>query len=137
VSATNLTPGWYPDPTGTRRRYFDGEQWIDAFATPPADPAATKKSAGIGLGVIILGVVGLVMSMQSTSLLNGTGSIWLGVVIAAVALAAAFFLSAATWAKVLAAALLAVALFSALYMEQQMDAKRTEISHTFDSAYRS
>lgn len=128
-----LTPGWYPDPSGApRQRYFDGTQWTDA-CTPLADDAQPRKKPAIGLGVIVLGVIGLVMSMQSTSLMNGTGSIWLGVVIAAVALAAAFFLGGITAVKVAAAILLAIALSSALYMEHQMDEKRNEISHIFDS----
>ena len=111
-------------------------QWTDA-CTPLADDVSARKKTAIGLGVIVLGIVGLVMSMQSTSLMNGTGSIWLGVVIAAVALAASFFLGGATWVKVVASILLAIALFSALYMEHQMTEKRTEISHLFNSSYRS
>jgi hypothetical protein len=131
------TAGWYPDPSGApRQRYFNGMQWTDA-CTPSADDVAPRKRTAISLGVIVLGVVGLVMSMQPTSLMNGTGSIWLGVVIAAVALAASFFLGGATWVKVVASILLAVALFSALYMEHQMTEKRTEISQMLSSSYRS
>ena len=131
------TAGWYPDPSGApRQRYFNGMQWTDA-CTPLSDDGAARKQTAVSLGVIVLGIVGLVMSMQSTSLMNGTGSIWLGVVIVAVALAASFFLGGVTWVKVVASILLALALFSALYMEHQMNEKRTEISHTFDSSYRS
>jgi hypothetical protein len=136
--------GWYPDPSGTpRQRFFNGMQWTDVYddfggapANDAKDPAASKQTA-ISLGVIVLGIVGLVMSMQSTSLMNGTGTIWLGVAIAAVALAASFFLSGATWVKVVASILLAIALFSALYMEHQMTEKRTEISQMLSSSYRS
>ena len=132
-----IPAGWYPDPSGApRQRYFNGMQWTDA-CTPLADDVAPRKRTAISLGVIVLGIVGLVMSMQSTSLMNGTGSIWLGVVIAAVALAASFFLGGATWVKVVASILLAIALFSALYMEQQMTEKRTEISQMLSSSYRS
>src|SRR4029077_15914442 len=77
------TAGWYPDPSGApRQRYFNGMQWTDA-CTPLADDVAPRERTAISLGVIMLGIVGLVMSMQSTSLMNGTGSIWLGVVIGA------------------------------------------------------
>jgi hypothetical protein len=38
---------------------------------------------------------------------------------------------------VVASILLAIALFSALYIEHQMTEKRTEISHVFNSSYRS
>ena len=110
-------------------------QWTNA-CTPLSDDGAARKQTAVSLGVIVLGIVGLVMSMQSTSLLNGTGPIWLGVAIAAVALAAWFFLGGATWAKVVASILLAIALFSALYMEHRINEKRNEISHIFDSSYR-
>jgi membrane protein implicated in regulation of membrane protease activity len=89
----------------------------------------------ISLRVIVLGIVGLVMSMIDL-IDNGTGSIWLGVVIAAVALAASFFLGGATWVMV-AASICAIALFSALYMEHQMTEKRTEIGQMLSSSYRS
>ena len=86
-----------------------------------------KTPTSVGLGVIVLGLVGLVMSGQSTSLMNGTGTIWLGVVLVAVAVAASLFLSAATWARVIAVLMLALALYFALYMEKQLDEKRNEI----------
>ena len=38
-----------------------------------------RNRTAVGIGVVILGIIGLVMSMQSTSLMNGTGNIWLGV----------------------------------------------------------
>ena len=106
--------------------------WDYPQAPPPAPP---QKKTGVSLGVVVLGIVGLVMSMQSTSLLNGTGTIWLGVALVAAALAASFFLGGATWARVVAAIMLALALFSAFYMEDQMNKKRAEITQMFDSSY--
>ena len=60
------------------------------MSQPPV--SRPRKKAAINLGVIVLGIVGLLMSMQSTSLLDGTGTIWLGVAIVAAALAASLFL---------------------------------------------
>ena len=99
---------------------------------PPPPPTNDKKAA-VAVGVCVLAVIGTIMSMQSTSLLNGTGSIWLGVVLVGAAVAAAFFLRGATWVKVVAAVLLGLSLFSALYMEHQMTEKRNEIQRDLNS----
>ncbi|ORV96216.1 DUF2510 domain-containing protein [Mycobacterium kyorinense] len=32
-------PGWYPDPSGSGQRYFDGRQWTDLPPPPPAQPS--------------------------------------------------------------------------------------------------
>jgi hypothetical protein len=53
--------------------------------------------------------------------------------LAAAGTAAAFFLGAAKWARVIAALCLVVALAATVFMEQQMNEKREEISAIFDS----
>jgi O-antigen ligase len=83
--------------------------------------------------VLILAGIGLIMSMQSVSLFSGTGTLWTGVGLAAAGTAAAFFLGAAKWARVIAALCLVVALAATVFMEQQMNEKREEISAIFDS----
>lgn len=86
----------------------------------------------VAVGVCVLVVIGLVMSMQSASLLTGSGTIWTGVGLVAAGTAVAFFMRAATWVRVLAAILLALSLVNAGYMEYQMNEKRNELQHMFD-----
>ena len=80
----------------------------------------------------MLGIVGLVMSMQSTSLLDGTGTIWLGVAVVAAALAASLFLDGPPWVRLVAALMLVLALGSALYVENQLHKQRIEITEMFE-----
>lgn len=129
-----MAPGWYLTTSG-RHAYWDGAKWLPdepAPAPAPADQGISREKA-VAVGVLILSGIGLVMSMQSASLLTGTGSIWTGVAIAGVGAAAAFFLGAPKWARSVAAVMLALALFSAGYMEKQISDKRDEISHMFNT----
>ena len=80
----------------------------------------------------MLVVIGIVMSMQSVSLITGSGPIWTGVAVVAAGTAVAFFLRAAMWVRVVAALVLALALANALYIENQLSHKRDEITHMFN-----
>ena len=80
----------------------------------------------------MLVVIGLVMSMQSVSLITGSGPVWTGVAVVAAGTADAFFLRAATWVRVVAALLLALSLANALYIENELSDKRDELTHMFD-----
>ncbi len=91
------------------------------------------KNAAVAIGVCVLVAIGLLMSMQSVSLMTGTGPIWTGVGFVAAGTAVAFFMRATTWVRVVAAVCLAVVLFNAFYMEQQLSEKRNEISQIFDN----
>jgi hypothetical protein len=125
--------GWYPDPSDPAKKiYWDGAAW----GGPPAPTGAASnisKEKAVAFGVCVLAAIGLFMSMQSVSLLTGTGSLWTGVAIAAVGTAAAFFLGAAKWVRVVASLCLAFALFNVIYMESQLSQKREELSHVFDN----
>ncbi len=105
---------------------------MSAPEEPDKKTGEISKTTAIAVGVCILSGVGLLMSMQSASLLTGTGQIWLGVGVAGASAAAAFFLRAADWARALAVIALVLALGSAVYMEKQLDNKRNEIAHMFD-----
>ena len=73
------------------------------------------------------------MSMQSVSLMTGTGPVWTGVAVVGGATALGFFLRAAPIARGLAVLLLLlISLANAFYVENQMSKKRDEITHTFD-----
>ena len=143
--------GWYPDPASGGRRYWDGAAWgpvvtlggplpqsinSDPQFLPSPSPStaqhpADQKSKAVSIGVILLAVIGLVMSMQSVSLMSGTGTLWTGVGLAAAGTAAAFFLGAENPTRIIAAICLAAALLSVMYAESQISQKRSEISDIF------
>lgn len=130
--------GWYPDPAGAGlQRYYDGTQWTDRYAplAAPPPPAAAKPAPNpaVNIGVIILGIVGVVMTMQTVSLMSGSGVIWIGVGVAAAGAAAAFMLNAVVGVRVIACALLVFAVGNALYIEKQMSDRREEIGRVFDT----
>lgn len=72
------------------------------------------------------------MSMQSVSLLTGSGPIWTGVAVVGGATALAFFMRVQKWGRFVACALLAISLANAFYIENQLSQRRDEITHTFD-----
>jgi hypothetical protein len=129
--------GWYPDPSDPGRQiYWNGTAWsgpVQQAGVAISAPANNSKNAAVAVGVCVLVVIGLVMSMQSVSLLSGSGTIWMGVGFVAAGTAVAFFLGAAAWIRVIAALCLAFALFSAVYMEKQLSDKRNEISQIFNN----
>jgi hypothetical protein len=98
-----------------------------------SDNAPISKDKAVGIGVAILIVIGLFMSMQSVSLMTGTGPIWTGVGLVAAGTAVAFFMGAAKPTRVIAAIFLALALLNVSYMEKQLSDKRNEIAEVFSS----
>lgn len=153
TAAPPAPAGWYPDPASGGRRYWDGATWGPVVTLggpspqtinsdpqflrpPPPSPAAAKhpadqKSKAVSVGVILLAVIGLVMSMQSVSLMSGTGTLWTGVGLAAAGTAAAFFLGAKNPTRIIAAICLAAAMLSVMYAESQISQTRSEISDIF------
>lgn len=135
MTPTSPGPGWYPDPSDPEKRiYWDGSAWSGPVRQTDADQSQSNNSrkTAVALGVCVLVVIGLVMSMQSVSLLTGSGQVWTGVGVVAAGTAAAFFLRAATWVRIVAALLLTVSLANAFYIENQMSNKRDELTHLFD-----
>lgn len=113
-----------------------GANAAESFPSRPApSPAATPnngKEAAVAVGVCVLVVIGLFMSMQSVSLMTGSGPVWMGVAVVAAGTALAFFMGAAQWVRILAAVLLALSLANAFYIENEMSNKRDEITQIFD-----
>jgi hypothetical protein len=135
--------GWYPyAPDTTKRIYWDGTTWsgpvpLDAANAPASSSSDSSdsdsaKKTGIALGVLVFAIVGTVMSQQPVSLFSGSGQIWTGVAIAGVALALSYFLRAAFWVRTIASVCLVFSLFSAIYMETQLNKKRQELTNTFN-----
>lgn len=133
--------GWYPDPNGGRGKcYWDGEAWIEQDQPTHAEAASTSagesgisKKTATSIGVCILAVVGLVLSMQSVSLLTGSGPVWTGVAVAGAGAALSFFLSVHKWGRIVACIALAAVVAIAFYTENELINRRNEITRTFDS----
>lgn len=133
--------GWYPHPEmASTLRYWDGQAWTEHIApaaskpsapAPLVAPQAAKQSQIVAALVMVGGVVGLVMSMQSASLLTGTGGLWTGVAIACAAAIASLVMRDSTprWARVVAVVLAVVAIVNVSYVESQLEAKRQEITN--------
>lgn len=133
MNAPQPAPGWYPDPSHPGNQiYWNGHAWSAPSAPTAAENANKGRQAAVAAGVCVLVVIGLVMSMQSVSLLTGSGPVWTGVAVVAAGTAVAFFLGAAKWVRIVAAVLLALALVNAIYIENEMSNKRDEISRMFD-----
>jgi hypothetical protein len=123
MTAPRPAPGWYPDPSDPRKRiYWDGTAWS---GPAEADKSNDGKKPAVAIGVFVLVVIGLVMSMQSVSLITGSGPVWTGVAVVAAGTAVAFFLRAAKGVRVVAALLLVLSLANALYIENQLSKKGT------------
>ena len=116
-------------PHGADQFYRRGS---DASAPTEARDSNNGKKTAVAIGVCVLVVIGLVMSMQSVSLITGSGPVWTGVAVVAAGTAVGFFLRAATWVRVVAALLLALSLANALYIENELSDKRDELTHMFD-----
>lgn len=136
VTASPRSPGWYNDPSDPKgMRYWNGTEWSAPnapHAPPPGASTTNSKSAAVAAGVCVLAGVGLVMSMQSVSLMSGSGLVWMGVALVAGSVAVAFIMGAPKWARVGAALVLVLALSNGFYIENQMNKKRDEITHMFD-----
>lgn len=132
MSQPSPAPGWYPDPSGSGKQiYWDGAAW--SAPAPDTDKSVASKKIAVAVGVCVLAVIGTMMSMQSASLITGSGPLWTGVGVVAAAVAVAFLLGGAIWVRVVACVLLAISLASVLYMENQLTEKRNEMTQIFDN----
>jgi hypothetical protein len=130
--------GWYPDAKlADTVRYWDGGQWTDNVAPASgkvsSQPASVRQSQSVIALVLAGSVVGLVMALQSASLLTGTGTLWTGVAIASGAGMASWVMrhSLPTVVRGVAIIVAAVALANVMWVESQLDDKRQEISNLF------
>lgn len=102
----------------------------EVFPATAAIPVERPKP-GIAAGVCILATIGLVMALQPVSMLTGTGTAWIGVAMVGAGAAAAFFLRAPLWVRIVTCAVLGLALFNVLAVEHEMSERRDEIGRTF------
>ncbi len=53
-----ISPGWYPDPTRTCQRYWDGARWTDQVAPlPQRESGGPKATTGDWIGGVLLSVL--------------------------------------------------------------------------------
>ncbi|MGH3725326.1 MAG: DUF2510 domain-containing protein [Mycobacterium sp.] len=140
MTTPSPAPGWYPDPSDPARRiYWDGSVWSGPVGPAglsgshlETDKSNISRKTAVAIGVCVLVGIGLVMSMQSVSLITGSGPVWTGVAVVAAGTAVAFFLRAATWVRGIAVVVLALSLVNAIYIENELSSKRDELTHLFD-----
>jgi hypothetical protein len=70
------SPGWYPDPTG-QQRYWNGQAWHHAAATPPKPGQSTNRRSYVKLA--IASAVTCVVSFVLMQLAFQNGAVWLQV----------------------------------------------------------
>jgi multidrug transporter EmrE-like cation transporter len=95
----------------------------------------SPAQARVVLALVLAGsAIGLIMSMQSVSLLTGTGTLWTGAAIASAAAVGAVVLRdhLRTWVRVVAILVAVIAVSNVIYLEHQLDQKREEIQHILD-----
>jgi hypothetical protein len=89
TQSQSVAAGWYQDPESPPGvvRYWDGLQWAPYIRGAAATPAPAKDTGAlIGFGLFALAAIGAGIAMfTSVSLLTGTGTVWMGAVMACVA----------------------------------------------------
>ncbi|KAA1421244.1 hypothetical protein F0U44_02730 [Nocardioides humilatus] len=106
---------------------------------PSRQPPNAGITAAVFSGGIIFTFLGMILAFQSVTLLTGTGTNWVGVVIAIASGTAAtitmFLMNTHLWAKivlpVICAGLIGLSVLNVIYVEVQLSEKRDEFSDTF------
>lgn len=131
-------PGWYADPAmADTQRYWDGAVWTEHVAPMTGQPASASTSSSnsqVYMLLVLTGTaIGTIMAMQSASLLTGTGSNWTGVAIVVAAAILARFVrnSIPAWVRIVAILAALASLANVIYLENELDNKREEISNMF------
>jgi hypothetical protein len=75
MSEPTPAPGWYPDPSGTGSRYWDGKDWGPAAPSPAPAPAQRKKWLPTLLIVVaVLAVLFIIGKIGYNSGSSGAGT---------------------------------------------------------------
>ncbi|GAB4007158.1 DUF2510 domain-containing protein [Nocardioides ultimimeridianus] len=134
-SGDNAPAGWYPHPSmADTQRYWDGQQWTEHIAPQSGDagtsaaPSKNVQNQLVIAGIVAVAAVGFIMSLQSASLLSGTGTIWTG---AALCVGAGIVVQIVKpmprWVRVVVAIAAAIAIINAFSMESRLNDKREEL----------
>lgn len=102
-----------------------------ASTSPQSVSAATSQIAAAF--IVASSIVGVILSMQSVSLMTGTGILWTGAALAFAAAVAGLVMRSFTpaWARIVAILAAALAIYAAVSMEMQMEERRSEIRSNF------
>lgn len=132
-------PGWYRHPSmADTQRYWDGQGWTDHIAPIGASPerpgAPTQPNQLVTVSLLAASVIGVIMAMQSASLLTGTGTQWTGAAIAIAAGIASYVLrrSVPGWLRAICVVAAIFALINVVYLEQQLEERRDDLSEIFN-----
>lgn len=134
----NAAPGWYPIGDDMER-YWTGTAWSDerrpqrVSSSESHTPSAVADLAGPFTAIaLVVSIVGLILSQQSASVLSGSGTIWIGAAMTAIAFAGTFAVRKWHWVKFVTLLICAVAVFTAVYTEVELSERREEIGNFFD-----
>lgn len=124
------------------QRYWDGQEWTDHIAPVSALPRAglqrsdesQQQSQLVTVALLAASVIGVIMALQGASLLTGTGTQWTGAAIAIAAGIASYVLrkSIPGWLRAVCVVAALLALGNVVYLEQQLDEKRQDLSEIFN-----
>jgi hypothetical protein len=130
--ARETPAGWYPHPSmADTQRYWDGQKWTEDIApmsrvsVPDQTDSPSQVAAAIAVAVA---VIGLILSQQSVSLMSGSGIVWTGAALCVGAAIIARLVQVPTWARAICVIAAIIAVVSAVYVEQELDDRRQEIS---------
>jgi hypothetical protein len=77
----------------------------------------------------VLLAIGFVIEIQPVSLLTGSSTLWIGLVLAGAGLLVAFTTGARGWLKIAAVAITALCLFNAVDTTRQLEQQREKVRH--------
>jgi len=137
ASGPSAPPGWYPVGDGSTETYWNGTSWTNATrpAQPPeaASSPITVNKRVIGWVTIVAGVIGgAIACFTEVSLISGTGTVWVGFVVAALALVVAAVVKVGKRFVITLSLVVALSLAVAIYDEVQLAHKRDQLTHLFD-----
>jgi multidrug transporter EmrE-like cation transporter len=124
------------------QRYWDGSSWTNNVAPlastfDHSDKSKKQQSQVMAAAIVAASALGIVLSLQSASLLTGTGTLWTGVAIAWAASAGSYVVrqSLPKWVRFVAIVSALAALVNVIYVEQQLEERRQEINRDLESPF--
>jgi hypothetical protein len=124
-------PGWYPDSSGAQR-WWDGQAWgVYAPLAPSTATTITIKNLSLVAAVVAggLAVIGFVINIQPVSILSGSTTLWIGLVVAGLGVPIAFLGKAKLWVSIIVSLVVAFCLLNAIVTQHNLDDRRSQLQH--------